>query len=366
MKQFFLTLSVALCGYCSYAQTNTFPSSGNVGIGTTSPEATLGVEGTAQISGNLTFGTNSAYTTIGSAFAGAAIQFGQNSATFDRNLYLGFDGNGGYVGNGFYSALSIINQTGNVGIGTTSPGYKLEVAGGIGTRGGMGNGSTGQYYEVLPYEIATDNNAGWAGTMIGVRSGGMNSSSVPITQNITANATAYQQAWAMTFGTDKNQSNGSALSIWTGDATTAGTAMSEIFRVKSNGNVGINTTDTKGYMLAVNGSAIATSMTVKLYTDWPDYVFKPKYHLPSLTTVKAYIDKNQHLPDMPSEQEVKDNGINLGEIVKVQTKKIEELTLYLIEKDKQLNEQQAENKQQNQRIASLEAAVAKLTANSSK
>jgi len=108
----------------------------------------------------------------------------------------------------------------------------------------------------------------------------------------------------------------------------------------STGNVGIGTVDPHGYKLAVNGNVIATSMTVKLYNNWPDYVFKPNYRLPSLTAVKAYIDQNQHLPEMPSEQEVKDNGINLGEIVKIQTKKIEELTLYLINKDKQLEEQQ--------------------------
>jgi len=127
------------------------------------------------------------------------------------------------------------------------------------------------------------------------------------------------------------------------------------------GNVGIGTLDTKGYRLAVNGSAIATSMTVKLYANWPDYVFKPQYKLPSLSTVKAYIDKNQHLPEMPSEREVKSNGINLGEIVKVQTKKIEELTLYLIEKDKQLSDQQQNIKSQQAQIDELREQLKSIT-----
>jgi uncharacterized coiled-coil protein SlyX len=61
--------------------------------------------------------------------------------------------------------------------------------------------------------------------------------------------------------------------------------------------------------------------------------------LPSLIEVKNYIDKNQHLPEMPSEQEVAKNGINLGEMNKLLVKKVEELTLYLIEKDKQIEEQ---------------------------
>ncbi|MBB6130143.1 hypothetical protein [Mucilaginibacter lappiensis] len=99
----------------------------------------------------------------------------------------------------------------------------------------------------------------------------------------------------------------------------------------ANGNIALNTYDSKGYKFAVNGSAIATSMTVKLNSAWPDYVFKKDYQLPSLQEVKAYIDQNQHLPEMPSEQEVVKDGVNLGEMVKLQTKKIEELTLYLIE-----------------------------------
>ena len=105
------------------------------------------------------------------------------------------------------------------------------------------------------------------------------------------------------------------------------------------GNVGIGTiTPPTGYKLAVNGSAIATSMTVKVNSAWPDYVFKKEYQLPTLAEVKNYIDKNQHLPDMPSAKEVEKEGLNLGEINKILTKKVEELTLYLIEKDKELKE----------------------------
>ncbi len=105
-----------------------------------------------------------------------------------------------------------------------------------------------------------------------------------------------------------------------------------------NGNVGIGTTDPKGYKLAVNGSAIATSMTVKLNAAWPDYVFKKDYQLPSLLEVKTYIDQNHHLPEIPSEQQIAKDGLNLGEINKLLMKKVEELTLYLIEKDQKEKE----------------------------
>jgi len=105
------------------------------------------------------------------------------------------------------------------------------------------------------------------------------------------------------------------------------------------GTLGINTTDTKGYQLAINGSAIATSFTVKAYGSWPDYVFKPSYHLTPLSEVKTYVDLNHHLPEIPSEKEIATNGLNLGDIDRLLTKKVEELTLYLIEKDKQLNDE---------------------------
>ncbi|SDP94770.1 hypothetical protein SAMN05428975_3992 [Mucilaginibacter sp. OK268] len=106
----------------------------------------------------------------------------------------------------------------------------------------------------------------------------------------------------------------------------------------ANGNIALNTYDSKGYKFAVNGSAIATSMTVKLNSAWPDYVFKKDYQLPSLSDVKAYIDQNQHLPEIPSEQQIAKEGLNLGEMNKLLMKKVEELTLYLIEKDKKEKE----------------------------
>jgi hypothetical protein len=108
----------------------------------------------------------------------------------------------------------------------------------------------------------------------------------------------------------------------------------------ANGYVGIGTTDTKGYKLGVNGSIIATSITVRLYGSWADYVFKPTYKLPSLTDVKMYVDQNQHLPEIPSAAEVEKNGQNLGEMNRLLLKKVEELTLYAIENERKDKERE--------------------------
>lgn len=124
-----------------------------------------------------------------------------------------------------------------------------------------------------------------------------------------------------------------------------------------NGNISLNTTDSKGYKLAVNGSAIATSVTVKANGSWPDYVFKPSYHLTPLSEVKTYVDLNHHLPEIPSEKEIATNGLNLGDIDRLLTKKVEELTLYLIEKDEKEKEQQTQLDAQKEQLQSAKAQL---------
>lgn len=93
--------------------------------------------------------------------------------------------------------------------------------------------------------------------------------------------------------------------------------------------------------LAVNGNIRAREVRVET-SNWPDYVFKKSYELPSLDQVKTYIDGHGHLRDLPSEQEVAKQGVSLGEMNKLLLKKIEELTLYLIENDKELKSQRRE------------------------
>ncbi len=105
------------------------------------------------------------------------------------------------------------------------------------------------------------------------------------------------------------------------------------------GNVGIGTTNVPSdYKLAVDGKVIAEEITVKLSEQWPDYVLKPTYSLRSLKEVELFITEKSHLPDVPSATEVEANGIELGEMNAILLKKIEELTLYLIEANKSIDE----------------------------
>jgi len=96
-----------------------------------------------------------------------------------------------------------------------------------------------------------------------------------------------------------------------------------------------------GYKLAVDGKAICTELLVRLVPNWPDYVFNNQYKLRGLNEVEDFIKKNNHLPGIPSAKEVESNGVNVGEMQKLQMEKIEELTLYIIELKKEVEKLKA-------------------------
>lgn len=95
----------------------------------------------------------------------------------------------------------------------------------------------------------------------------------------------------------------------------------------------------EGYELIVDGKAIMEEVKVQLSENWwPDFVFKKDYKIRTIEEVEMYISENKHLPEIPSEIEVTENGINLGEMNAKLLQKIEELTLYLIDQNKELKE----------------------------
>jgi hypothetical protein len=82
----------------------------------------------------------------------------------------------------------------------------------------------------------------------------------------------------------------------------------------------------------------AQEIEVLANVDWPDFVFSESYKLKPLNEVEDFIIENRHLPDMPSQEDVTENGINLGEMDALLLQKIEELTLYIIKQDKKIDE----------------------------
>jgi len=106
------------------------------------------------------------------------------------------------------------------------------------------------------------------------------------------------------------------------------------FILKNSGNVGIGTT-TPGNKLEVNGTIRSKKVKVEA-TGWPDYVFAKDYELRTLIQLEAYIKTNQHLPEVPSAQEIEAKGLDLGDMDATLLKKVEELTLYMIEMKKEI------------------------------
>ena len=104
------------------------------------------------------------------------------------------------------------------------------------------------------------------------------------------------------------------------------------------GTVGIGTNNTYGYKLAVNGAIITEEVTVKVSEDWPDYVFNKDYALLPLEQLESFIESNRHLPGIPSAEDIIDEGLRLGEMERLLLKKIEELTLYIIQQDYKMEE----------------------------
>ena len=103
------------------------------------------------------------------------------------------------------------------------------------------------------------------------------------------------------------------------------------------GKVGINTENTtSGYALAVDGGLITTKVYVQDVEDWSDYVFEDSYKLMPLHELKKYICDNKHLPEIPSESEIVGRGYDMHEMQNVMMKKIEELTLYTLQQQEEI------------------------------
>lgn len=141
-----------------------------------------------------------------------------------------------------------------------------------------------------------------------------------------------------------------------GDFSTNDVKINGELNITENLGIGI-TTVPASYKLAVAGNIITEEVKVKLQSSgWPDFVFEEKYKLPTLSEVEAHINKKGHLQNIPSAAEVKENGVLLGDMNAKLLQKIEELTLYTIEQEKEIRSL----KKMNSKILELQVRLEKI------
>ena len=214
---------------------------------------------------------------------------------------------------------NVFPTNGNVGIGTLDPTQKLSVTGNI-----------------LSSVASNEGGALWL----------QNPSK-------TANNLAYR--WAIY---NMTGSYGNSLQFWSYNHDTS--VMGPKFAITDNGNVliGKTTQTNAAYMLDVNGKARANEIVVN--TTGADFVFEPDYKLTDLLELEKFVKTNKHLPEIPTAEQMAENGVSLGELNIKLLQKVEELTLHLIIKDKQLQNEKETNNKQQQQIDALIKAMANL------
>lgn len=388
MKQIQLLLIITsfLLNAKLVAQTNTFPTSGNVGIGTLNPEQKLDITGnlrlnsrSTQLSGNIDvlefaksheFGYN-----WGRYVQGNITSYTANGYAGGLKIYTGY-----HIGNGNYDIkpAMTIGATGYnindayVGIGTVEPSSKLHVFGGdFLVNGGQGDRNSGirivapvatshynwmiganqnvnATFEITPSTVV--NGTTFSVPAIAINANGNigvgTNSPVPIggacrTLGVNSTTDSYSggisyMANGMVKGFSYYDNGAMALQGAAGVPVKIITNNTEQVRVDVSGYMGLGTANPTE-RLTVNGN-IKTKKIIVTQTGWADYVFKDDYKLKPLQEVASYIKENKRLPEVPSAKEAAEKGASLGDTQVLLLKKIEELTLYVISLQNQVNE----------------------------
>ena len=316
--------------------TITVDSTGAMGLqGITSPTAPLTFSNATGNKLDLYYGTASSRYGIG--LQGGLMQLYSGSATDDIAF--------GYGSSTAFTEKMRIKGNGNVGIGVTNPGSKLEIVQASSSNAVSVN-QTGSGFSVLAQNNNTTAtvfalNAGTGPSLITLGKVGINNTDPAFNLDIEGRMRLRNESATVTAGfwldgtTDATRSFVGTFNNNTMGLYGAGSGWSFLMDI-NDGAIMIGTTQkATGYKVNVGGKIIAEELRVSLRSNWPDYVFEKNYNLPSFETLEKYIKTNKHLPNMPPAAEVEKNGIAVGEMQTKLMEKVEELTLYMLQLKKE-------------------------------
>lgn len=304
---------------------------GSVGIGTADPAAALDIRtGILPIRFYRSGGAGAGILTIDNRMAGS----GSDMVYQPDPDGAGVGGHAFYVDNGSSNVFAMgIDRNGNLGIGTTSPGAKLHINGSVrGDQAGALKIDTGNgYVSIGP------RNASWAHF--------------------------YTDREKYYFNKEIRVDSGN-IGSYNENLNLRTSSTNRITVLASNGNVGIGTTS-PSQRLHVAGNVYVDNLincyNLRVRYEQPaDFVFEEDYDLPDLSDVKAFIQKNKHLPEIPPGAEMQANGVSVSDMLTKHLQKIEELTLYMIDLKSDNTKLQSENGDLRTLVHHLEERLSKL------
>lgn len=307
----------------------------NFGIYNSNPRAPLSFQ--SAIGNKIDLFYTSDVSRYGIGIQGALMQLYSGSATDDIAF--------GYGSSTAFTEKMRIKGNGNVGIGVTNPGSKLEIVQASSSNAVSVN-QTGSGFSVLAQNNnATATvlalNAGTGPSLITIGKVGINNTDPSFNLDVDGRMRLRNESASITAGfwldgtTDATRSFVGTFNNNTMGLYGAGSGWSFLMDV-NDGAIMIGTAQkAAGYKVNVGGKIIAEELRVSLRANWPDYVFEKNYTLPSFEALEKYIQTNKHLPNIPAAAEVEKNGIAVGEMQIKLMEKIEELTLYMLQLKKE-------------------------------
>jgi hypothetical protein len=361
---YLLSLSALFLSSQSFSQENVISENGNVGLGTTNPTSRLTVAGSARIDSTLV--VSDSVTMSSSASVGEDLKVNGNLylpnipiVSAIQNQYILLTNSEGLTEKSSITELNRILYSKNcsavggvvqsptwangpnklfsecpevrVGIGTINPAYSLDVIG--------SSKILGHLWTQASLSVGANDNPFSKFNLVNTNR------TAAIQISTVGNTKPYQRLMYFEYDNQDTKifevkntvSNYTAFSLKSNGEMDIHNGTAPIFHLGTDGKLSLGNGTMQTFQVETTGMIRGRRMKLDLNT-WADYVFEEDYQLMPLSEVEAFVKKEKHLPNVPSEQELKADGADVMELNKMLMEKVEELTLYLIQQNKNTEE----------------------------